>query len=120
MSGRAQRRGLWLFGGRLRHKTCPRDVDRRRLAERLVHNAVAFSQAHERIELLFRCIGLQLEGQPDSLESHQDAGLRLERAWPCIPYDVYNVTGHHSTAETYLFSCSSFTAEKRDPLKAGQ
>jgi SAM-dependent methyltransferase len=33
-----------------------------------------------------------------------DAGLRLEREWPCIPYDVYGVTGRHSTTETYLFA----------------
>jgi ubiquinone/menaquinone biosynthesis C-methylase UbiE len=33
-----------------------------------------------------------------------DAGLRLEREWPCIPYDVYGVTGHHSATKTYLFS----------------
>jgi hypothetical protein len=33
-----------------------------------------------------------------------DAGLRLERVWPCIPYDVYGTTGHHSATETYLFS----------------
>jgi len=32
------------------------------------------------------------------------AGLRLEREWQCIPYDLYQVTGHHSTSETYLFS----------------
>jgi SAM-dependent methyltransferase len=32
------------------------------------------------------------------------AGLRLEREWPCIPYDVHEVTGHHSTTETYLFA----------------
>ncbi|MBN8993300.1 MAG: class I SAM-dependent methyltransferase [Rhizobiales bacterium] len=33
-----------------------------------------------------------------------DAGLHLEQQWPSIPYDVYDATGHHSTAETYLFS----------------
>ena len=33
-----------------------------------------------------------------------EAGLRLERKWACIPYDVSEVTGHHSTTETYLFS----------------
>jgi SAM-dependent methyltransferase len=35
----------------------------------------------------------------------QGAGLRLEREWPCIPYDVHEATGHHSTTETYLFAC---------------
>lgn len=34
----------------------------------------------------------------------EQAGLRLEREWPGIPYDVYEVMGHHSTTETYLFS----------------
>jgi SAM-dependent methyltransferase len=32
------------------------------------------------------------------------AGLRLEREWACIPYDLCEITGHHSTTETYLFS----------------
>jgi SAM-dependent methyltransferase len=32
------------------------------------------------------------------------SGLRLERTWPCIPYDISGVTGHRSTTETYLFS----------------
>jgi SAM-dependent methyltransferase len=31
-------------------------------------------------------------------------GMHFEREWPCIPYDVYDATGHHSTSETYLFS----------------
>jgi SAM-dependent methyltransferase len=34
---------------------------------------------------------------------HQ-SGLRLQREWACIPYDMFEVTGHHSTTETYLFS----------------
>jgi SAM-dependent methyltransferase len=34
----------------------------------------------------------------------EQAGLRLERTWRSIPYDVSEVTGHHSTTETYLFS----------------
>jgi SAM-dependent methyltransferase len=37
----------------------------------------------------------------------REAGLRLEREWPCIPYDVHEVTGHHSTTETYLFARGS-------------
>ncbi|MBR1120155.1 class I SAM-dependent methyltransferase [Bradyrhizobium lablabi] len=36
----------------------------------------------------------------------RDAGLRLEREWPGVPYDVHEVTGHHSVTETYLFSKS--------------
>jgi SAM-dependent methyltransferase len=33
----------------------------------------------------------------------EGAGLRLAQQWPCIPYDVQEVTDHHSTTETYLF-----------------
>jgi Methyltransferase domain len=36
----------------------------------------------------------------------EEAGLRLEREWSSIPYDVSAVTGHHSSTETYLFSLS--------------
>jgi SAM-dependent methyltransferase len=36
----------------------------------------------------------------------QGAGLRLDQQWPCLPYDVHEATGHHSTTETYLFSKS--------------
>ena len=32
------------------------------------------------------------------------AGLGLERTWPSIPYDVSEVIGHRSKAETYLLS----------------
>jgi SAM-dependent methyltransferase len=34
----------------------------------------------------------------------RDAGLILVREWPCLPYDVYDATGHRSSSETYLFS----------------
>jgi SAM-dependent methyltransferase len=34
----------------------------------------------------------------------QQSGLQLEREWACIPYDMSEVTGQHSTTETYLFS----------------
>ena len=33
-----------------------------------------------------------------------NAGLYLEREWPCIPYDVSDVTGHRSTTVTCLFA----------------
>lgn len=32
-----------------------------------------------------------------------EAGLLLEAEWPGIPYDMHDVTGHHSVSETYLF-----------------
>jgi len=38
------------------------------------------------------------------MELCRGAGLRLHREWPGIPYDVQEVTGHHSATETYLFS----------------
>jgi SAM-dependent methyltransferase len=42
--------------------------------------------------------------KPELMSICQAAGLRLEREWPCIRYDVYEATGHHSTTETYLFA----------------
>jgi SAM-dependent methyltransferase len=43
-------------------------------------------------------------GRRELMSLCRDAGLRLQREWPCIPYDVSEVTGHRSTTETYLFS----------------
>jgi SAM-dependent methyltransferase len=43
-------------------------------------------------------------GRGELLSLCEQAGLRPERTWPCIPYDVAGVTGHRSTTETYLFS----------------
>lgn len=43
-------------------------------------------------------------GKPELMKICHDAGLRLEREWPSIPYDVSGATGHHSITETYLFS----------------
>jgi SAM-dependent methyltransferase len=43
-------------------------------------------------------------GKRDLMELCREAGLRLEREWPGIPYDVHDVTGHHSTTESYLFA----------------
>jgi SAM-dependent methyltransferase len=34
----------------------------------------------------------------------RDCGLRLEREWRSVPYDVHAVTGQHSTTQTYLFA----------------
>jgi SAM-dependent methyltransferase len=42
--------------------------------------------------------------KPELMSLCQQSGLRLEREWPCIPYDMSEVTGHFSTTETYLFS----------------
>ncbi|WGR92920.1 class I SAM-dependent methyltransferase [Bradyrhizobium sp. ISRA443] len=43
-------------------------------------------------------------GREELIGLCEAAGLRLERSWPSIPYDVSKVTGHHSKAETYLLS----------------
>ena len=43
-------------------------------------------------------------GKQELMALCRRSGLRLERTWPCISYDVFEVTGHHSTTETYLFS----------------
>jgi SAM-dependent methyltransferase len=45
-------------------------------------------------------------GKPELMALCRDSGLRLEREWTCIPYDMSAVTGHHSTTETYLFAKS--------------
>jgi SAM-dependent methyltransferase len=43
-------------------------------------------------------------GKQELMTLCESAGLRLEREWSCLPYDVHKVTGHHSTTETYLFA----------------
>jgi SAM-dependent methyltransferase len=43
-------------------------------------------------------------GRAELLSLCNESGLHVERTWPCIPYDVSDVTGHRSTTETYLFS----------------
>ena len=43
-------------------------------------------------------------GKPELMKLCHHAGFRLEREWPGIPYDVHEVTGHHSRTETYLFA----------------
>jgi ubiquinone/menaquinone biosynthesis C-methylase UbiE len=53
-------------------------------------------------------------GKEQLMSLCRDAGLRLEREWPCIPYNVHGATGHHSTTETYLFSIAR-SAPPRTP-----
>ncbi|MEH2561418.1 class I SAM-dependent methyltransferase [Bradyrhizobium sp. AZCC 2289] len=43
-------------------------------------------------------------GKQELMSLCGDAGLRLAREWSGIPYDVYEATGHHSGAITYLFT----------------
>jgi SAM-dependent methyltransferase len=43
-------------------------------------------------------------GKQELMSLCSDAGLRLMREWPGISYDVHSVTGHHSSAATYLFA----------------
>jgi SAM-dependent methyltransferase len=43
-------------------------------------------------------------GKQELMGLCRDAGLRLLREWPGIAYDVHEVTGHHSRAETYLLA----------------
>ena len=43
-------------------------------------------------------------GKRELMALCRQSGLRLEQSWPCIPYDLFDVTGHRSTTETYLFS----------------
>ena len=43
-------------------------------------------------------------GRQELMSLCNEAGLRLMREWPGIAYDVHEVTGHHSSAATYLFA----------------
>jgi SAM-dependent methyltransferase len=43
-------------------------------------------------------------GRQELMSLCNEAGLRLVREWPGIAYDVHEVTGHHSSAATYLFA----------------
>jgi SAM-dependent methyltransferase len=43
-------------------------------------------------------------GKQELMSLCQAAGLRIEREWPGIPYDVSEVTGHRSGCVTYLFA----------------
>jgi ubiquinone/menaquinone biosynthesis C-methylase UbiE len=43
-------------------------------------------------------------GKRELMNLCQDAGLRLQRTWCSIPYDVSDLTGHPSFTETYLFT----------------
>lgn len=43
-------------------------------------------------------------GKQELMALCRDAGLVLAREWQCLPYDLYDVTGHHTTSETWLFS----------------
>lgn len=42
-------------------------------------------------------------GKRELMALCRNAGLQLQREWPCIPYDVSEATGHRSTTRTYLF-----------------
>jgi len=46
-------------------------------------------------------------GKQELVSLCDEAGLRLEREWTSIPYDMSEVTGHRSTTQTYLFSKKS-------------
>lgn len=43
-------------------------------------------------------------GKEELMSLCRAAGLQPVREWPGIPYDVFDVTGHHSGCVTYLFA----------------
>ena len=43
-------------------------------------------------------------GKAELMTLCRQAGLRLEREWAGIPYDLLDLTGHHSKTATYLFA----------------
>ncbi len=40
-------------------------------AQRLINDAIALSQANKRTELIFRCVGIQVEVKADTLKSNR-------------------------------------------------
>lgn len=42
--------------------------------------------------------------KPELMSLCTEAGLRLMREWPGLRYDAFDLTGHHSATETYLFA----------------
>jgi hypothetical protein len=42
--------------------------------------------------------------QAEFLKLCGEAGLTLLHHWDCLPYDLFEQTGHHSTTKTFLFS----------------
>jgi SAM-dependent methyltransferase len=46
-------------------------------------------------------------GERELTSQFDQAGLRLERQWSSISYDMHEITGHHSTTQTYLLSKST-------------
>lgn len=48
-------------------------------------------------------------GKQELMALCHDVGLVPAREWQCLPYDLYDVTGHHTTSETWLFSVRSPT-----------
>src|SRR5438876_5114695 len=52
----------------------------RRLAQRLIDDAVALGQAHERAQLIFGGIGIQVEGETDALKADGGVLDHTERA----------------------------------------
>ena len=56
----------------------------RGLAQRLVDDAIALSKANKRTQLIFRCVGLQVEVKADALKSNRrilGAGSMESKHW---------------------------------------
>ena len=74
----------------------------------VLHTVPVFEDDHETTFLSKYAYGAPVVeiifSKPELMEHCRDAGLRLERTWLCIPYDMVATTGHHSRTETYLFS----------------
>jgi SAM-dependent methyltransferase len=74
----------------------------------IMHTVPVFDDDHETTFLSKYAYGAPVVeiifGKAELMALCHEAGLRLVRTWLCIPYDMVDVTGHHSWTETYLFS----------------
>jgi SAM-dependent methyltransferase len=81
-----------------------------RVAERfcIFHNVPLFLDNHPTMFLQKYAYGSQVVEvvfeQAEFLDLCSKAGLALLRHWDCLPYDLFEPTGHHSTTKSFLFS----------------
>ena len=75
----------------------------------IFHTACGFCRSSDEIPRAKYAYGAPIVeiifGKAELMSLCREAGLRLDREWLSIPYDMSGVTGaHHSITETYLFA----------------
>jgi ubiquinone/menaquinone biosynthesis C-methylase UbiE len=87
-----------------------------RVAERycIFHTVPVFVDNHPTMFLQKYAYGSQVVevvfDQAEFLDLCSTAGLTLLRHWDCLPYDLFEPTGHHSTTKSFLFSTGTDTS----------